>query len=133
MEAFDNLYKPEFMDAVRNRREYIVEERRRAAEKARLMELKRLKEETMKCNIIAHRISIQEFLITQEAGINQMVQDILDDDDKAKLLDRAAAEEIMENWLSGFRLTQPSDYFLEHPTDDYELACNIQTEREFMI
>lgn len=62
-----------------------------------------------------------------------MVQDILDDDDKAKLLDRPAAEEIMENWLSGFRLTQPSDYFLEHPTDDYELACNIQTEKEFMI
>lgn len=58
------------MDSVRNRRDYIVEERRRAAEKARLMELKRLKEETMKCNIIAHRISIQEFLITQEAGIN---------------------------------------------------------------
>ncbi len=22
---------------------------------------------------------------------------------------------------------------MEHPTDDYELACNIQTEREFMI
>jgi hypothetical protein len=30
-------------------------------------------------------------------------------------------------------LTQPSDYFIEHPTDDYELACNIQTEREFLL
>ena len=62
LEAFDNLYKPGFMDAVRKRREYIVEERRRAAEKQRLQELKRLKEETMKCNIISHRIAIQEFL-----------------------------------------------------------------------
>lgn len=39
----------------------------------------------------------------------------------------------MDEWLQEFQLTQPSEYFLEHPTDDYELVCNIQTEREFML
>lgn len=39
----------------------------------------------------------------------------------------------MLDWLSGFELIQPSDYFLEHPTDDYELMCNTQSELEFLI
>lgn len=64
LEPFDNLYKPEFMDAIRSKRDFIVDDRRKGAECQRLQELKRLKEETMKCNIIAHRITIQEFLIT---------------------------------------------------------------------
>ena len=56
-----------------------------------------------------------------------------ENDERAKTLDRKGFEEIMGEWLAEFRLTQPSDYFLEHPTDDYELACNIQTENEFLI
>jgi hypothetical protein len=32
LEAFDNLYKPEFMDAIKARRDYILEERRKQAE-----------------------------------------------------------------------------------------------------
>src|SRR6185436_9227247 len=78
-------------------------------------------------------IAIQEFLQTKEAAINQMIQDYLEDDDKAKQLDRKAVEEIMDQWLAEFQLTQPSEYFLQHPTDDYELACNIQTEKEFLV
>jgi hypothetical protein len=32
LEAFDNLYKPEFMDSIKARRDYILEERRKQAE-----------------------------------------------------------------------------------------------------
>lgn len=122
------------MDAIRARREFILEERRKQAEKQRLEELRRLKEETMKCNIIAHRITLQEFLLTQEAQINTIIDDFLGDDDKAKQqLDKKYVEELFDSWLYQFQLTQPSEYFLEHPTDDFELACNIQTQKEFMI
>jgi len=58
LDAYDNLMKPEFMTAVRNRRAAVLEERRKEAEKQRLLELKRLKEETMKCNVIAQRIAL---------------------------------------------------------------------------
>ena len=58
LDSFDNLLKPEFMNAVRRRREHVLEERRKQAEEQRLAELKKLKEETMKCNIIAQRIAI---------------------------------------------------------------------------
>jgi len=41
------------MNAIRARRDYILEERKKEAQETRLQELRRLKEETMKCNIIA--------------------------------------------------------------------------------
>jgi hypothetical protein len=53
LDPFDNLLKPDFMNAVRKRRDVILDDRRKQAEEQRLYELKRLKEETMRCNIIS--------------------------------------------------------------------------------
>jgi|Laugresu1bdmlbdd_1035124.scaffolds.fasta_scaffold18735_3 hypothetical protein len=66
LDSFDNLLKPEFMNAVRSRRQVLLEEKRKKAEQDRLEELRRLKEETMKCNIISQRIQLQEFLLAKE-------------------------------------------------------------------
>lgn len=63
LDSFDNLLKPEYMDAIRLRRQQILKQRQREAKEQRIAELKKLKEETMKCNIIAQRISLQEILI----------------------------------------------------------------------
>jgi len=41
------------MDAIRLRRQQILKQRQREAKEQRIAELKKLKEETMKCNIIA--------------------------------------------------------------------------------
>lgn len=56
LDAFDNLLKPEFMNAIRRKREYVLEERKKVAEEQRIQELQRLRVETMKCNIIAQRV-----------------------------------------------------------------------------
>lgn len=53
LDSFDNLLKPEFMNAVRTRREALLDEERKKADENRLKELQYLKEETMKCNIIS--------------------------------------------------------------------------------
>lgn len=53
LEPFDNLLKPEFMNAVNKRRQFLIEQTKKEAEQQRLFELKRLKEETMKCNVIS--------------------------------------------------------------------------------
>lgn len=47
LDAYDNLLKPEFMDAVRKRREVIRLEKLKVEEENRKEELKRLKEETI--------------------------------------------------------------------------------------
>lgn len=57
----------------------------------------------------------------------------MQNEEEAKNLDRKAVEQIMDEWLYEFQLTQPSEYFLDHPTDDYELVCNILTEKEILI
>ena len=53
LEPFDNLLKPEFMNAIRKRRDFLLDETRKEAEEQRVHELKRLKEETIKCNVIS--------------------------------------------------------------------------------
>ena len=105
LDSFDNLLKPEFMNAVRNRRQALLEEKRRLAEHERLQELKRLKEETMKCNIIAQRISLQEFLLSGEATITKLIEDIMQNDEEIKNLDRNAVEAMLDQWLAPFSLT----------------------------
>lgn len=40
---------------------------------------------------------------------------------------------MFDRWLAEFNLVQPSQFFKDHPTNDSELVCSIQTEREFLI
>lgn len=47
LESYDNLLKPEFMDAVRKRRDVIRQEKLKIEEEKRKEDLKRLKEETI--------------------------------------------------------------------------------------
>ena len=96
LDPFDNLLKPEFMNAVRRRREHILEERRKQAEEQRLAELKRLKEETMSCNIIAQRIKLKEHLQERDAVISGKIEELMANEDEIKLLDRKAVEELFD-------------------------------------
>jgi len=135
LDSFDNLLKPEYMDAIRARRELIIEQKQREAENQRISELRRLKEETMKCNIIAQRIALQEYLIEREKDITDTIEEHLakTNEDLAKEMSTEFVIEMIKEWLSGFTIQQPSEYFYQHPTDDNELQCNIQDELEFMI
>ena len=40
---------------------------------------------------------------------------------------------MFDEWFSEFILAQPSEYFLDHPTDDVDLMSSIQTTEEFLI
>lgn len=68
------------MNAIRARRDYILEERKKEAQETRLQELRRLKEETMKCNIIAQRISLQEFMMDRADEIKEKINELTQND-----------------------------------------------------
>lgn len=87
----------------------------------------------MKCNVIAQRISLQEFLIINEQTVTKTIDELMQNEEEIKNFTREMAEQYFDTFLGGFRLTQPSTYFEEHPTNDHELASNILTEREFML
>jgi len=40
---------------------------------------------------------------------------------------------VFNPWLAGFKIYNPTEYFLEVGNDDTELQCNIQTEFEFLL
>jgi glycogen synthase len=117
--------KPEYMDAIRKRREYLIWQEQVEAETKRIAFLKQMKQETMRCNAISQRIALQEYFIEREPEISKEIQEWVDDDEKIKTLDRATVEDMLDTWLADFHLVQPSDFFKDHPTNDSELVCSI--------
>lgn len=53
LDHYDNLLKPEFMDAIRKRREYLIWQEQVEAEQKRIAFLKEMKQKTMRCSSIA--------------------------------------------------------------------------------
>ena len=92
-----------------------------------------MKQETMRCNIIAQRIALQEHLIERAEDINKEIDEWINDEDKIKTLDKATVDTMMDTWLAEFQIVMPSQFFKDHPTNDTELVCSIQTEKEFML
>jgi len=57
----------------------------------------------------------------------------VDADENDKNYTREKAEEVFSRYFGNFKITQPSQYFLDHPTDDSDLCSNIQTPLEFVF
>ena len=121
------------MDAINKRREHILEETRKNAEESRILELKRLKEETMKCNIISQRIDLQEYCITKSEEVVELIEGYINNEEEAKNVQRVNFEQIVSEKFGEFEIVQPSEYFLKHPTDDSELVSNVNTPEEFLL
>jgi len=58
LDPYDNLLKSEMMDAIRARRDLIRRQMQRKEDNAQIAKLLKLKEETMRCHIIAQRIAL---------------------------------------------------------------------------
>ena len=93
------------MDAIRKRREYLIWEEQVTAENERIQFLKEMKQETMRCNIVAQRITLQEYLMEKYEEIIKDIEEWTGDEEKIKTLTRAIVEEMMDQWLEGFKVT----------------------------
>lgn len=89
----------------------------------------------MKCNIIASRISLQEHLLAKATDIMESMDNFIqnEDESKEKLSQEFVIHELFDNWLGGFKIQKPDDYFLNLQSDDIELQFSIQTEIELMM
>jgi hypothetical protein len=65
----------------------------------------------MKCNIVAQRITLQEYLVEKYEDIIKDIEEWTADEEKIKTLDRATVDDMMNQWLDGYKITQPSDFF----------------------
>jgi hypothetical protein len=72
-------------------------------------------------------------MIVGQDEILKEIEDWVADEEKIKTLDRPQVDAMLDTWLSNFVLTHPSQFFKDHPTNDSELVCSIQTEKEFFL
>jgi len=134
LDTYDNLLKGEFMDAVRQKREEIILERQLKAEELQRQKLKRLKEETLICNRIAHRMQLQQYMLDREVDIINQIDGFISNKDQNETLEGPeSVYSLFKDWLKDFKLNQPSEFFLENPTDDPELVCSIMNETEIFL
>ena len=135
IETYDCLLKPEYIDAIRARRQHLRAMEERKAENKRIAERRLLKENTMRCNAIANRIRLQEhFLAMQgEEEILKQLEDIIGkEDDNKKYFIENVQELFFNHVLEGFEIENPTDYFKDHP-ENVDLVCSVQTKFEFLI
>lgn len=88
LDHYDNLLKPEYMDAIRKRREFLIWQQEVEAEEKRINFLKQMKQETMRCSPIAQRIALQEYLMDKAEAVVKEMEEWLADEEKVKTLDR---------------------------------------------
>jgi len=133
IDTYDSLLKPEYIDAIRARRQHIVAQQARKEENDKIQAKRHIKESTMRCNIIAQRITLQEYLISRSEDFMKQLDDLSNNEEEAKNLnlDNIRAH-LLDNLMEGYRLENPDDFFKDQP-DNIDLVSNIQTEFEFFI
>jgi predicted transcriptional regulator len=100
--------KPDYMDAIRKRREYLIWEAQVEAEKKRIEFLKQMKQETMNCHAISQRITLQEYLVEGSEEILKEIDEWMADDEKIKTLNKQQVDAMIDTWLANFKILQPS-------------------------
>jgi hypothetical protein len=64
-------------------------------------------------------VELQEFCRSREEEILKKIEEVMSTAEQNKLT-REGVEQMIDEILVGFQLTQPSKYFIDHPTDDVE-------------
>lgn len=69
-----------------------------------------MKQETMRCNVISQRITLQEYLTDRQEDITTQLEALVSETapEEIKKLDRALVDGLLDQWLADFNLVQPS-------------------------
>jgi hypothetical protein len=78
-------------------------------------------------------MSLQQFCIDNEEQIKTDIQEYLENEVIQQKLNKDKVGVMIDNWLKEYKITQPSDFFLEHPEIDPNLFSHIITERELLL
>lgn len=126
LDPFDNLLKGEYMDAVRARRDFLRARTQRQEDNIKIEAEMRRNMETLKCHRIAQRMSLQEHLLSREADITKEIEDLVNNEEEYKKLNREeAVKTYFLHWLNKFVIHNPGEFFEQEGITDDELECNI--------
>lgn len=71
--------------------------------------------------------------MARSEDILREIDEWVSDEEKIKTLTKETVVQMFDTWLNEFQVVQPSQFFVDHPTNDTDLTCSIQTELEFML
>jgi len=80
-------------------------------------------------------MALQEHLINGSDEIFKTIEDMVNNDEQYKLLDKeGACQQFFEIWLDQFEIANPTgDFFNDPENDDEALVCNIQSKLDFLL
>lgn len=135
LDAFDNLLKADYMDAVRARRDLIKAQQKRIKDNEQIQKEITRRQETQKCHLIAQRMALQEHLSRSSEEIFKQIEDIVNNEaGYQELTKESTTAQYFDAWLNDFEIANPTgDYFLDPENADDTLVCNIQTKLEFLL
>ena len=132
LDQYDNLLSSEFMEAIKDRKdEIILKQQYEELDRKREAE-KKILEEKMLTSYWGQRISLQQHMKAKEQQTQQDIEFWLAEENN-KNLNREGVEKMLDEWLSGFRLTQPGEIFFEQGVKDPEVNCWVISERNFFL
>lgn len=138
LETYDNLCKTEFMDAIILRRNQLAQEKALRQEKNRRDLQRKIADEVKLCSIVSNRIILQQHCIEKREEIIADINKYLETKDEAAnshIKDKAGMTQILNKWLDGFEILQPSSFFLELevPYEETDLSGHIDSSLELFL
>lgn len=84
---------------------------------------------------MAQRMALQEHLIQNADDIFKSIEDITNNEEEYKMLDKEGAiGQFFDRWLADFEIANPTgDFFLDPENAEEGLVCNIQSKLEFVL
>ena len=132
LETYDNLLKPEYMEAVNYKRQLIAEEKKKKIEFEEKKIQHQYEQEIMKCEKISQRILLQKYIIANANFINA-VDDIEKTVSDKKELTEKMAKELITGILKDYQLIFPDLEKFEGKIKNIKGECLLATEFDFFI
>ena len=132
LDQYDNLLSSEFMEAIKDRKDEIVLKQQYEDLDRRREAAKKILEEKMLTSYWGQRIALQQHMRAKEQQFLQDLEFYMAEENN-KNLTREGVEKILDEWLAGFKLTQPGDIFFEEGVKDPEVNCWVISERNFFL
>lgn len=111
LDQYDNLLRPEFMEAIRDHREDMIKREQYENDDIQKEIDFRILQNKMKCSHLGQRIKLQQYMFDKTVQIADDLDQYMSNDEIYKTLQRDMFEQKLDEWLADFKLDQPDQIF----------------------
>ena len=132
LETYDNLLKPDFMEAVNYKRQLISQEKKKKMELERKKIEKEYEQEIMKCEKISQRIFLQKYISSMEEIITN-IDEIEKNYQQKDQLNAKMAKDLIDGILKNYNIIYPELEQFDGKIKITKGECLLSTKFEFFL